>query len=68
MKVVKSSVLRKNLKDYLNQVSESEGIILIPRSGIDSDDKSVIMVSLKEYNSLKNFKERYQSSLLKSVN
>ena len=52
MKIVKSSALRKNLKNYLSEVSESKEPIIIPRSS-DLEDDSIVMITLKEYTSLK---------------
>jgi PHD/YefM family antitoxin component YafN of YafNO toxin-antitoxin module len=52
MKIIKSSALRKNLKNYLIEVSESKEPIIIPRSN-NLEDDSIVMITLKEYTSLK---------------
>jgi len=49
-------MLRKNLKDYLKEVAESKEPIIIPRT-MNLEDDSVVMISLKEYTSLKALKE-----------
>lgn len=41
--------LRKNIKKYLDEVAKFCDILIIPR---DSDDDAVLIMSLKEYNSL----------------
>jgi len=49
-------MLRKNLKDCLKEVAESKEPIIIPRT-MNLEDDSVVMISLKEYTSLKALKE-----------
>jgi antitoxin YefM len=49
MQAISMSQLRGNFKKYLDDVSKSEDIIIIPRT---SDDDAVVLMSLKEFNSL----------------
>ncbi|MCF8238649.1 MAG: type II toxin-antitoxin system prevent-host-death family antitoxin [Saprospiraceae bacterium] len=49
MKAVTISSLRKNLKEYLDKVSQSLDVLIIPRN---KDDEAVVILSLKEYNAL----------------
>ncbi|MFW0718658.1 type II toxin-antitoxin system Phd/YefM family antitoxin [Pedobacter sp. N23S346] len=50
MKVVTISSLRTNMKNYFDEVSATEDVLIIPRN--NNEDDAVVVISIKEYNAL----------------
>jgi antitoxin YefM len=50
MKAVTMSALRNKMKAYLDVVSKTQDVIIVPRN--NNDDDAVVIISIKEYNAL----------------
>ena len=51
MRAITVSTLRAKMKSYFDLVSKSLEVIIIPRN--NNDDDAIVIMSIKEYNALK---------------